>query len=209
MRLSKRAVSRDSRRERTSQYDAADGLGEPSSPATPSRSPSFLGRSSFLKRSASLTRSGSSLLSGVRRVSKQELNVGAMSDDEVRAKVIELFGDAERLRASLRDLQVRRDGMSNPGMFEVDTHNIFLNGSAFQETLQALQTCQLQQKALLADSARVSALCPTEYPELLRLIVELMTAFSRLAAPPGSEAPPENITDEHDTMRQRSMSASI
>ena len=47
---------------------------------------------------------------------------------------------AERLRASLRDLQVRRDGMSNPGMFEVDTHNIFLNGSAFQETLQALQT---------------------------------------------------------------------
>ena len=68
----------------------------------------------------------------------------------------------------------------------------------------------VQQKALLADTARVSTLCPSEYPEMLRLSVELMTSFSRLAAPPGSEGTSiENIADGQDDMRQRSFSASI
>ena len=107
-----------------------------------------------------------------------------MGDEQVRLSVLELFSDMEGLRATLRDLQVRREGMRHPGMFEVDIHEMFLNGAAFQETLKTLQDCQERQKALLSDRARVRprSVCPTEYPELLRLSVELMTAFSRLAA---------------------------
>ena len=140
--------------------------------------------------------------------------VAAMSDDEVRSMVLSVFGDMETLRATLRDLQVRRHELSNPamycGMLEVDVHEMFLNSSAFQETLLTLQSCQQQQKALLADAARVSTLCPSEYPEMLRLSVELMTSFSKLAAPPGSEGTSiENIADGQDNMRQRSFSASI
>ena len=130
--------------------------------------------------------------------------------------VMSVFGDMETLRATLRDLHVRRQDLSNPamhsstGMLEVDVHEMFLNSSAFQETLLTIQGCQQQQKALLADTARVSTLCPSEYPEMLRLSVELMTSFSRLAAPPGSEGTSiENIADGQDDMRQRSFSASI
>lgn len=135
----------------------------------------------------------------------------SVSDGDVRKQVLDLTRDMETLRATLRELQVRREAMSNPAMFEVDVHEMFLGGNAFQETLQTLQSCQERQKALLADSGRVSALCPTEYPELLRLSVEIMTSFSRLAARPGAQdAPPEEIlaASEADA-RQRVVTASI
>ena len=137
------------------------------------------------------------------------INVAAMSDETLRVRIIELFSDMERLRATLRDLKVRREGMSHPGMFETDIHEIFINGAAFGDALEALQSCQQQQKALLKDSARVSSLCPKEYPELLRLSVEVMTAFSRLATRPGDDAPPEDIADASDAERQRMHTAAI
>ena len=138
--------------------------------------------------------------------------MAALDDEAVRAKVFEIFGDMEQLRATLRDLQVRRSGMSHPGMFAVDTHEMFINSSAFQETLLTLQKLSEQQKALLADRARVSGLCPTQWDPMLRLNVELMTAFSRLATQPGTvptEDMAEDIADHSAEARTRSLSASI
>ena len=153
-------------------------------------------------------------MSGLKRSSKGEkseaLSITQLSEEALRAKVFELFGDMETLRATLRELQVRRNDMSNPGMFETDIHDIFMHSAAFQQTIQTLQGCQQTLKALLTDSVRVSATCPTQYPELLRLNVEVMTLFSRLATPPGgTEATIEHIADGLDEQRQRSLSASI
>lgn len=86
-------------------------------------------------------------------------------------------------------------------------HDALLASQAFQDALRDIQSCQRQQQALLAHAARVQALCPTDYPELLRLSVELMTTFSRVAAKP-EEAAPQSITDGGN-LRQRSLSATL
>ena len=69
-------------------------------------------------------------------------------------------------------------------------HESFLNGDSFRTLCDELQDSQQQQRELLvSDSARVRALCPADYDAILKLSVELMTAFSRLSAPPDGEQP--------------------
>ena len=149
-----------------------------------------------LSRAASLLRPRSSRT--LTRAKSGKAASQPLSDAELREKTLEVLGDMVRLRASLIDLQDCRRRFSDPTMSEAEVHELFMNGAAFQEALQALQSCQQQQRDLLANSARVSAVCPTEYPELLRLNVELMTAFSRLVTQPGSEPPPETIANTRD-----------
>lgn len=193
------AMKRLSFGSRNSSRDSSGDGGSSSADAVGSPSP----RSSF---STGLTRS---LTMMKRPSSSRGMNVAAMSDEQLRAKIIELFSNMEHLRATLRDLKVQRERMSNPAFFETDIHEMFLNGSGFQEVLQTLQTCQEQQKAYLADKARVESLCPKEYPELLKLSVDVMTSFSRLAAAPGSTVAPEEISSAADSDRQKSLTAVI
>ena len=152
-------------------------------------------------RSFLRSRSGGSSKSNLGRAAAGSSSALPIPDEELRAKVLELFSDMERLRATLRDLYVRRDSVT---FFEE-----FINSSAFQETLTTLQSLQEQQKALLGENAsRVSSVCAKEYPELLRLSVDVMTLFSRVATKPGTETV-EDITDVHSLERQQSVSASI
>lgn len=131
-----------------------------------------------------------------------------MNDEQVRAKVLALLASMESLRAVLRDLQERRKSMSKPSVRETDVQEIFMSSGSFQDMLVQLQACQDEEQTLLADSHRVSALCPAQYPELLKLNVEIMTAFARVAAQPGTDAP-EDIEDHGNGTRQRSMTGDI
>ena len=131
------------------------------------------------------------------------IRVRGSTDDEVRQRITTVVAQQRALLTTLGQLEkVRTDSAASYD------HNSFLGSNRFQDALRAIQSCQKQQKVLLAEATRVQALCPVEYPELLRLSVELMTTFSRVAAKPEeAESAPRSITDH--PLRERSVSASI
>ena len=115
------------------------------------------------------------------------------------------------MRAAVTDLVSRQaDLLSTLCALEADRgtdHDAFLSSATFQSALQEVQCCQQAQKELLRFGG-VQNLCPNEYPEMLRLSVELMTAFSRVVAQPDTVDVPRSIT-ENGLLRERSVSASL
>ena len=178
-----------SRSSRASKGDGNEGDEEVASPRRPSAAAASPRRSGSFVRALSSFRSSSS--------------VARSSDDDVKLSVSDLVSVHGDLLVTLLELEKTRDDV-----FLCDCE-AFLSSQGFQDALQEIQSCQRQLKDLLANATRVQALCPEEYPELLRLNVELMTTFSRVAGKPeDAEDAPQSIT-ENGRLRHRSLSASL
>lgn len=174
--------SRSPRRTRSKSADDAPTAPQDDASTAPPKRPTLVGR----------------LLSPRSSRASRASSVALETDEEVRAAVTSLVAREKQLITTLLALDKERD----------TDQDAFLGSEAFQEALQEIQSCQRLQKELLAMAARVQALSPTEYKELMQLSVELMTTFSRTASEKDAEDAPQSITDNGE-LRQRSLSASI
>ncbi len=200
--LSKRLSrsSRHSKSDRSSYYsdNESGGAGD----GTEQWFPGLAASASGASTSSSSPRRSTSFVTALSRRSFSTFRVAGSSDEEVRLHVAAVVSRQQALLVTLGELEQQRGNAAHD-------HNAFLSSDGFAHALRELQSCQQQQKTLLAEGTRVHALCPVEYPEMLRLSVDVMTTFSRVAAKPEEvENAPQSITD-NGQLRHRSLSASI